>query len=103
MKTCLAIKESKFAGNNFAGEKTSEFLTEKPLSNLKSGDFGTVRRLEGGEEFRNKMISLGIIPGKTITVAKGEKNQPFLLRIDESRVMMDSKTLDHIYVQPGRF
>lgn len=94
-------KSSSLSRKNSAGEETGMFPAERPLSTLKSGEHGTVRRLEGGEEFRGKMLALGIIPGKTITVARGEKHQPYILRVDESRVMMDWRTLDRIYVQPG--
>ena len=75
--------------------------TEIPLDTLRSGDCGTVSRMDGGEEFRGKMLALGIIPGKTITVARGEKHQPYVLRVDESRVMIDWATLGRIYVHSG--
>jgi Fe2+ transport system protein FeoA len=76
---------------------------EMPLSTLRTGDYGTVLRMDGGEEFRGRMLALGIIPGKTVTVAKGEIHQPFLLRVDDSRVMVDWSTLYKIYVQPGHW
>jgi Fe2+ transport system protein FeoA len=82
------------AGNGMRGAEIS-------LDTLKSGDYGTVSRMEGDEEFRGKMLALGIIPGKTITVARGEKHQPYVLRVDESRVMMDWATLSRIYVHSG--
>ncbi len=72
-----------------------------PLCSLRSGECGTVRRLDGGEDFRCKMLALGIIPGKTVTVARGEKHQPYVLRVDESRVMVDWGTLGQIYVDSG--
>jgi Fe2+ transport system protein FeoA len=103
MKTIIDFGEKCFFPKSFTGGKTQDFLAEKPLSTLKSGDCGMVRRLDGDEEFRTKMIALGIIPGKTIMVTRGEKHQPYVLRVDESRVMMDWRTLGQIYVQPGKF
>jgi Fe2+ transport system protein FeoA len=103
MKTVIDFGKKYSFQQDFVGGKTHDLLTEKPLSALKSGDCGTVRRLGGGEEFRTRMIALGIIPGKTIMVARGEKHQPYILRVDESRVMMDWKTLEQIYVQPAQF
>lgn len=82
-------------------QRENSIFSEMPLSFLKSGDIGTVLRLEGGEEFRSKMLALGIIPGKSVTVARGEKHQPYILRVDESRVMIDWKTLERIYIRPG--
>ena len=75
--------------------------SETPLDTLKSGDYGMVSRMDGDEEFRGKMLALGIIPGKIITVARGEKRQPYVLRVDESRVMVDWATLGRIYVHSG--
>jgi Fe2+ transport system protein FeoA len=74
---------------------------EIPLSTLREGDYGTVSRMDGDEVFRSKMLALGIIPGKDVIVARGDKHQPFLLRVDESRVMVDWNTSGRIYVRPG--
>lgn len=71
---------------------------EKPLVLLRAGESGVVSRMTGDEEFRSKMLALGILPGKTITVARGGKHQPFILRIDESRVMVDWNLLSRIYI-----
>lgn len=102
MKTILATgKNISLSRKNPTGRETAVFVAETPLSTLKSGDCGIVQRLEGGEAFRGKMLALGIIPGKTITVARGEKCQPYILRIDDCRVMMDWRTLGRIYVQPA--
>jgi Fe2+ transport system protein FeoA len=103
MKTAIDFEEKRFLQKGDSGENAQGFPAEKPLSALKSGDFGTVRHLGGGEEFRTKMIALGIIPGKTIMITRGEKHQPYILRVDESRVMMDWRTLEQIYIQPGKF
>ncbi len=71
---------------------------EKPLALLRAGESGVVSRMTGDEEFRSKMLALGILPGKNITVARGGKHQPFILRIDESRVMVDWNLLSRIYI-----
>ena len=84
-----------------SGGGTGNLAAAVPLVQLQSGDSGTVLRLDGGEDFRCKMLSLGIIPGKTITVFSGEKHCPYILRVDESRVMIDRRTLERIFVQTG--
>ncbi len=71
---------------------------EKPLAILRAGESGVVSRMTGDEEFRSKMLALGILPGKTIMVARGGKHQPFILRIDESRIMVDWNLLSRIYI-----
>lgn len=96
------LKNINLSRNNSKNrEETRIFSAEIPLSTLKSGNYGIVKRLDGGEEFRSKMLALGIIPGKKITVTRGEKNNPYLLQVDESKVMMDWRTLEQIYIQSG--
>lgn len=73
---------------------------ETPLSALGPGDKGVVSRLDGGEDFRCKMLSLGILPGKEVTIARGEKHQPYILGVGDCRVMMDWGALGRIYVKP---
>lgn len=76
--------------------------TEIPLSGLVTGECGTVSRLEGGEEFYSKMLALGISPGKSVAVIRGSRKQPYLVRVDDSRVMVDWLTLNNIYIQTNR-
>ncbi|MGE5597814.1 MAG: FeoA family protein [Bacteroidota bacterium] len=71
-----------------------------PLCLLRAGESGIVRRLEGGEEFRSRMLSLGLAPGRLVTVCRSGCNQPFVLRIDAGRIMVDWRTLGRIHVQP---
>ncbi len=75
--------------------------SEKPLALLTTGAAGTISRLDGEEDFRCKMMSLGILPGQKIVVARGEKHQPYILRVGESRVMIDWPTLSRIFIQAG--
>jgi Fe2+ transport system protein FeoA len=103
MGTVIDFGVKCFFQKDLTGEKTQDFLVEKPLSAFKSGDYGIVHHLEGGEKFRMKMIALGIIPGKTIVVIWGQQHQPYVLRVDESRVMVDWETLKQIFVQPGKY
>jgi Fe2+ transport system protein FeoA len=70
------------------------------LSGLRSGDSGVVLGFAGKKELYGRMMALGIIPGKTVTVINGAKRQPFILRIDESRMMVDWQTLNQIIIAP---
>lgn len=70
------------------------------LAGLRSGDSGVVLGFAGKEELSGRMMALGIVPGKTVTVINGAKRQPFILRIDESRMMVDWQTLNQIIIAP---
>jgi len=102
METLLVVEENPdLFLQNSAGCKTKTTEVEMPLAALRTGECGTVLRMEGNEEFRSKMLALGIIPGKVITVTRGDQHQSFILRVDQSRIMMDWKSLNRIYVQSG--
>ena len=87
------------------GERISEpvrdEMTEIPLSGLAAGQCGTVSRLVGGEQFYSKMLALGISPGKSVAVIRGSRKQPYLVRVDDSRVMVDWTTINNIYIKTG--
>ena len=59
-----------------------------PLQEVKEGESAIIRELHGGKQAKEKLISLGIIPGVTVSVLNGKKNHPYLLSINESRVMV---------------
>jgi Fe2+ transport system protein FeoA len=70
------------------------------LSDLRPGQNGIVSGLAGGEEFNNRMMALGILPGQTVTVVGGAKHQPYILRFGQNRIMVDWQSLNQIYVEP---
>jgi ferrous iron transport protein A len=71
-----------------------------PLSSLRTGAAGVVLGFAAAEECSGRMMALGLIPGKTVKVLNGAKRQSFILQIDESRIMIDWRTLEKIYVTP---
>ncbi len=103
MKTIIKTERPvEFATMPLIQEKNREIRCgEIPLSALESGDRGVISRLDGGEDFRCKMLSLGILPGKEVTVARGAKRQPYIIGIGDCRVMMDWGALGRIYVTPA--
>jgi Fe2+ transport system protein FeoA len=71
-----------------------------PLSVLTTGETGVVIGFNGEAEFSARMMALGMIPGQTVTVVNGGSEQPYLVRVAASRVMLDWQTLNRIYIQP---
>jgi len=68
------------------------------LADLKSGAGGIVAALHGGEEFRSKMIPLGIVPGEEIKIINGGRGQPYVLKIGETRLMLSWEMVRKISV-----
>jgi len=57
-------------------------------------------RLDGGEGFRDKVISLGVIPGKTLTVQAYSRHGPLIVRLEGSRIAIGRELAGRILVRP---
>jgi len=68
------------------------------LADLKSGAGGIVTALHGGEEFRGKMLPLGIVPGEEIKIINGGRGQPYVLQVGETRLMLSWEIVRKISV-----
>ena len=58
-----------------------------------------VARLDGGEGFRSKVISMGLVPGNTVTVRSTGKRGPLVIQIDGSRVGIGRDVAERIMVK----
>ncbi len=70
-----------------------------PLSEVRSDLPVVVARLDGGEGFRSKVISMGLVPGKTVTVRSRGKRGPVVVQIDGSRVGLGRDVAERIMVK----
>ena len=56
---------------------------EKTLATMKQGEGGIIIRMEGGEEFKRKLRTIGIREGKRVTlVTKQYFGGPVVLKVD---------------------
>ena len=70
-----------------------------PLSDVVSGARVVVVRLDGGEGFRGKVIAMGIIPGKELTVQSYSRRGPLVVQIDGSRVALGRELAGRVLVR----
>ncbi|MEW6624022.1 MAG: FeoA family protein [Bacillota bacterium] len=68
------------------------------LSDLKSGEYARVRGLTGSEEYRSKILSLGVVPGTELKVLNGSQGCPYVLKINGSRLMLGWEMAKNIKV-----
>jgi Fe2+ transport system protein FeoA len=73
---------------------------EQPLSTISSGTRVAVVRLDGGEGFRSKVISMGLIPGKEFSVQSYSRKGPPVVQIDGSRVALGRELAERVIVRP---
>ncbi len=57
-----------------------------PLSFLPEGERGIVVNLNGGRSFQEKMVSMGIIQGKSIEILSGSPGQALLVLTGGTRL-----------------
>ncbi len=74
---------------------------ESTLFDLKSGKKATIKRLEGGEEFRKKLASLNIRTGKTIRKITAQPfHGPVVIEIGNTEATIGMEMAKKIVVTP---
>jgi len=75
-------------------------MMEILLSDLRNGDEGKVKKLDGGLEFQNKLSSMGIIVGKKI---KKITSQPFggpiVIKVNNTEVSIGRGMANRIFLE----
>jgi Fe2+ transport system protein FeoA len=72
------------------------------LCEASAGDTVTVTGLDGDEEFRGRIMAMGILPGVTLRVVGGGKRQPLLVALPGSRCVVDQHSSEKIAVRGAR-
>ena len=69
-----------------------------PLSACQRGQQVTVRGLTGGQRLRNRLESLGFLPGVPISVVQAHRFGPLVIRLGESQFALGRGMGHHIMV-----
>ncbi len=73
------------------------------LADLSPGDMAVVTGLNGGETYRKKLLSLGLIPGSMVELVRGGgRGAGILIRLGRSTLMLNAGLADRIAVNPIR-
>ncbi|MFP4687053.1 MAG: ferrous iron transport protein A [bacterium] len=59
-----------------------------PLATVETGKNVRLIAINGGQEVKNRLFSLGLIPGARIEVLQNTSRGPFLLAVKGSRIML---------------
>lgn len=68
------------------------------LNNIKAGCYAEILGLSGGEGLRDKVLSLGLLPGKTVQVISNRKNGPVIIKVDTTRLILGRGMCEKIHV-----
>ena len=69
------------------------------LTDIATGSLVIVDRFEGGGAFKEKLISMGILPGKEIEVLSSRKNGPVVIKVNDTRLALGHGMAHKIYVK----
>jgi ferrous iron transport protein A len=75
-----------------------ENTTKLSLNDVKSGCYAEIKDITGGVGLREKILSLGLLPGKTVQVISNRKQGPVIIKIDGTRLILGRGTAEKIHV-----
>ncbi len=70
-----------------------------PLSMLPSGKNASIRRLAEGEKVRERLMSMGFIPGIDVSVVRNDRHGPLIISLLNSRVIIGRGMAQKILVE----
>jgi Fur family ferric uptake transcriptional regulator len=70
-----------------------------PLFFAKKNEIVRIAELRGGRHFKDKCINQGIIPGQKVEVLNNTERGPYIIGINNSRVIIGHGMLNRILVQ----
>lgn len=74
-------------------------IEPKRLTDICTGAAAVVEKIEGGGAFKEKLISMGILPGKEIEVLSARKNGPVVIKISDTRLALGHGMAVKIHVR----
>ncbi len=72
----------------------------KPLSELKSGEYGVVRELHGGRRLAARLAGLGLTPGAVVEMMQNYGRGPLTVAVLHTRVAIGQGQAIRVLVEP---
>ncbi len=69
------------------------------LSFIQEGEEVEVIQIRGGERIKQRLESMGFVPGSIIRMVTNQHHGPAILKVKETRIAVGRGMLHHIYVQ----
>jgi len=70
------------------------------LTEIEGGEWALVLRIEGGRKYRERLMSLGIIPGVSIRIIRKARRNPMLIAVMDRQVVLGQDIAEKIIVNP---
>lgn len=72
-----------------------------PLTMLRQGEAGVIKRLHGGQDIRRHLEDMGFVAGETVRVVS-ESGGNIIVELKGSRLALNEDTACHIMVEAAR-
>ena len=69
------------------------------LTDINAGAAVIVDKIDGGGAFKEKLLSMGILPGKVIEVLSARKNGPVVIKVSDTRLALGHGMAHKIHVK----
>ena len=71
----------------------------RKLTDAVTGASVRIEKFEGGGSFKEKLISMGLLPGKEIEILSARKNGPVVIRVNDTRLALGHGMAHKIFVK----
>lgn len=75
-----------------------ENIMKTNLNNIKAGCYAEILGISGGEGLRDKVLSLGLLPGNTVQVISKQNRGPVIIKINGTRLVLGRGMAEKIHV-----
>jgi len=76
----------------------TDAVNGRPLSLAKPGESVRLIRVDGGSNLKQRMVSMGLLPGSSFEVVKNKGNGPVVLSVKGARLIVGRGMSDRIVV-----
>lgn len=70
------------------------------LTDSYSGSVVRIEKISGGDKLRDKLLSMGVLPGKEIEILSKRKNGPVIVKINDTRIVIGHGMASKILILP---
>jgi Fe2+ transport system protein FeoA len=76
----------------------TDAVNGRPLSLAKTGEKVRLIRVDGGSSLKQRMVSMGLLPGSSFEIVKNKGNGPLVLSVKGARLIVGRGMSDRIVV-----
>jgi len=73
-------------------------IMKNRLSDINPGCLVQIQGINGGENLRDKMLSMGLLPGQTIQIISKQSRGPVIIKVNGTRLVLGRGMAEKIYV-----